>query len=188
MNYKAILCLTALFLSQTQSASWDTGKSRRCIVNNNTNPRIQLSPTCESCRSSPVDATSTPLAMVIIASDDSLKSPLLPVASQLISSHFRVVVVHVFGSNRDIKEDHAELTLRNKITSSVPCKSVKPSLLSFKWVPVKGINGTVPLSSPYDALEEAEAEYQVLEFLVETDELPNVMVVCGVPLYTCCSH
>ena len=155
-------------------------------MHDDNSPLIQMSVTCDSCRSllSAESDLTLPLAMIIIASDEPEKSPLLAVASRLIATRMRVVVVRVFGSNsdRDNNEQDVEPILRDKITWSIPC-DVTP-LVSFKWVPVKGMNGSIAVDeSPYDAVDKAEAEYQVLEFVVETDELPAVMVVRSYSLY-----
>lgn len=177
MKFKCILLLVTLLLALKVKASLDTSK-RRCILHDDNSPLIELSATCDSCRSLPPAEKYLPLAMIILASDEPEKSPLLAVASRLVATRMRVVIVRVFGSSgeRDNNEQDIEPILRNKITSSIPC-DVTP-LVSFKWVKVKGVNGSIAMDeSPYDAVDKAEAEYQVLEFLVETDELPSVMVV-----------
>jgi len=168
MNFEFLFflfLLLALLLGATAGSA-----SRRCVlVDDCRGHRINLSPECESCYAQLPSAEDAPRVMIAISSDTPTTSPLLTVASQLITARLRVVVVRVFDPAHN---EDTEFELKKKIISYIPC-DVEP-LLSFQWVPVEGIHGNLPLDSPFDALSKAEAEYHAL---VEMDDLPSVMVV-----------
>lgn len=152
--------------------------ARRCVEGVDST-KITLSSTCVRCSFRNPAEEDVPQIMILIASDDPIKSPLLTIASQCIAARMRVVVVRVLHSNED-DNDNMELMLERRITSTIPC-DIEP-LLSFQYVSVEDIITNMALNSPYDALSKAEAVYDALSRkLMEAGVLPDIMVVC----YSC---
>jgi hypothetical protein len=166
MICRAVLFLAVLLCVHETSAS----RRRQCVVDT---LGFNLS-TCDACslKTRPTLPENAPQVMIVMSQGDPTQSPLMVIVARLVSARFSVLIVF------DPSQAKLQSLLEKQIASSVPC-DIEPlvsKLLSFQVVN-ETIGRGAPVESPYDALHQAAFDYRVLRAILNTDDLPKIMLV-----------